>query len=164
MRNIPLLAAALAILATPTLAQPITLTPQQVGQIFCIARLGNDMAPVEGLLTAGLAAAIADAEARNELIQKAHPDEKPPLGDGIPWQAVPDYADQCRPGNVIFMMDEARIGIDYAFTSYPDANFTDTLTLKLVEDELGTKVWRIDNIAYANDGDLRTALSSAFLE
>jgi hypothetical protein len=164
MHRFPLVAAALALSAGSALAQPITLTPQQIGQVFCIARLGNDMAPVEGLLTAGLTAAIADAEMKNDVIQKAHPDEKPPLGDGLPWQAFPDYADQCRPGAVTFMMDEAHIAIDYAFKDYPDADFSDTLALKLVDDPFGTRVWRIDNVVYAGDGDLRTALTAAFLD
>lgn len=152
-------------LATPALAQPITLTPQQIGQIFCLSRLGNDMAPVTGLLTADLTSEIAAALERNDALQKAHPDEKPPLGDGIPWQAYPDYADQCQPGSVTFMMDEARVRIDYAFKDYPDASFTDTLALKLVDDPtMGARIWRIDNIAYATDGDLRAMLASAFLD
>ncbi|MBN9310796.1 hypothetical protein [Devosia sp.] len=151
-------------LCLPAAAQPVTLTPQQVGQIFCIARLGNDMAPVGGLLTADLAATISAAEARNEEVRRGHPDEKPPLGDGIPWQAFPDYADQCEAGKVTFMMDEARVALDYAFTTYPDAGFTDTLSLRLVEDPLGTRVWRIDDIAYANGANLRAALASAFLD
>lgn len=151
--------------ATPAFAQPITLTPQQIGQIFCLSRLGNDMAPVTGLMTAGLTSDIAVALEKNDVIQKAHPDEKPPLGDGIPWQAYPDYADQCQPGDVNFMMDEARVSIDYAFKDYPDANFTDTLTLKLIDDPImSTRIWRIDNIAYATDGDLRAMLTSAFLD
>jgi hypothetical protein len=156
-------AAAFCLIATPSLAQMITITPEQVGEVFCIARLGNDMAPVEGLLTTELKTAIADAEATTDASQKAPLDEKPPLGDGIPWQAFPDYADQCKPGDVTLMMDEAAIAIDYAFKDYPDANFSDSLKLKLVDDAtIGTKVWRIDNVAYANEGDLRTVLVSAF--
>lgn len=152
-------------LATPAFAQPITLTPQQIGQVFCISRLGNDMAPVEGLLTAGLTAEIADAMAKNDAMQAAAPNDKPPLGDGIPWQAYPDYADQCQPGAVTFMMDEAHIRIDYGFKDYPDGNFTDTLSLKLIDDPtINARVWRIDNIAYATDGDLRTVLTSAFAD
>lgn len=154
-----------AVLATPAFAQPITLTPQQIGQIFCLSRLGNDMAPVTGLLTAGLTSEIEAALEKNDVLQQAHPDEKPPLGDGIPWQAYPDYADQCQPGDVAFMMDEARISIDYAFKDYPDANFTDTLALKLIDDPtMSARIWRIDNIAYATDGDLRAMLAAAFLD
>ncbi len=154
----------LSTLCLPATAQEITISPTQIGEIFCIARLGNDMAPVEGLLTADLAAAIADAEAKNDVIQKAYPDEKPPLGDGIPWQAFQDYADQCKPGAVILMMDEATVAIDYDFKAFPRANYTDRLKLKLIDNPLGgSRVWRIDDIAYSTDGDLRTALLSAFM-
>lgn len=159
------IAATLCLLATPSFAQMITLTPEQVGEVFCIARLGNDMAPVEGLLTAGLTAAIAEAEARNAAMQQAHPDEKPPLGDGIPWQDAPDYAAQCTVGAVTLMQDEAAVAIAYGFPDYPAANFTDSLRLKLVDDPtIGTRVWRIDNIAYADEGDLRKTLISAFTD
>ena len=101
-------AAALCLFATPSFAQMVTISPEQIGEIFCISRLGNDMAPVDGLLTAELTAAIADAEAKNDAIQQAHPDEKPPLGDGIPWQAFPDYASECKFGAVT--LTRARAG------------------------------------------------------
>lgn len=157
------LAAAVTLLATPAFAQMVTISPTQVGEIFCIARLGNDMGPVLGLMTSELTTAIVAAKEKNDAIQQAHPDEKPPLGDGIPWQAFPDYADQCKPGAVTLMQDEASVAIDYAFKDYPDANFTDTLKLTLVDDPMTDgKLWRIDNIAYSNEGDLRTVLVSAF--
>ena len=165
MRYTPLLAAAaLALVATPAPAQPVTLTPQQVAQIFCISRIGNDMAPVEGLLTVGLRSAIADAELRNASIGQERPGDKPPLGDGIPWQAMPDRADQCRPGPVAFMMDAANVGIDYSFRAYPEADFSDTLALRLVDNPAGTRVCRIDNILYAGNGDLQATLADAFLD
>ena len=159
---------AVAILATsfsgPAAAQMIILTPDAIGQIFCLSRIGNDMAPVEGLLTSGLSAAIAEAESKNAVIQKQHPDEKPPLGDGIPWQAVQDYAPQCSVGAVTLMMDEARVTLNYAFPAALDANFADSLLLKLV---LGAwpeqQVWRIDNVAYGTAGDLRKTLVNAFI-
>lgn len=154
---------AAVLLALPAWAQPVTLEPEQIGQIFCIARLGNDMAPVEALLTAELATAIVEAREKNDELATANPDEKPPLGDGIPWQAFPDYADSCTVGTSIYMMDEATVAIAYAFTDYPDAAFTDTLHLKLVDGPDGWTVWRIDDIAYATDGDLRTALATAFM-
>ena len=160
----PVLAAIVALLASPASAQePAALTPEQIGQVFCIARIGNDMAPVEGLLTSELAAAIAEGLDKNEAIAAANPDEKPPLGDGIPWQSYPDYADKCTAGPSTYMMDEATVSIGYAFSDWPDAAFTDRLHLKLVEQPGRTdKVWRIDDIAYATEGDLRSALTSAF--
>ncbi len=140
------------------------ITPEQLGQIFCIARLGNDMAPIEGMLTPGLASDIAVANAANDAWAAANPGEKPPLGDGIPWQSWPDYAPQCSVGEASYEMDEAGVAIEYAFPAEPDANFTDTLRLKLIEGQYGWRVWRLDNVAYEVGGDLRTALVSAFIE
>jgi hypothetical protein len=160
-----LAAAALCIFAPPSFAQMVTITPTQIGEIFCIARTGNDMAPVEGLLTAELSAAIAEAEAKNDAIQKAHPDEKPPLGDGIPWQAVPDYAAECKVGAIVEEADRAVVDIAYGFPEYPDANFTDRLELVLVaQPTLSEPLWRIENISYAQEGNLRSLLASAFEE
>ncbi len=148
----------------PAMAQSPGLTPEQVGQIFCLSRTASDVGPIMGLLTPDLSAAIAEAEARNAEIAAQHPDEKPPLGDGIPWQAWPDYAEKCEAGTAELMMDEARIAIRYDFPETPHAEYTDHLSLRLVDDrETGLRVWRIDNIAYATDGDLRTVLASAFM-
>lgn len=156
-------AAALCLFATPSFAQMVTISPEQIGEIFCISRLGNDMAPVDGLLTAELTAAIADAEAKNDAIQQAHPDEKPPLGDGIPWQAFPDYAAECTVGAVTLEADRAVVDIAYGFPDHPDANFTDHLQLILVaQPNLPEPLWRIENLDYATEGDLRSVLVSAF--
>lgn len=157
-------ATALLLLAGPAIAQPAALTPEQIGTIFCIARVGNDMAPVAGLLTGSLRDAIAAAEAENAAIAAQHPDEKPPLGDGIPWQSYPDLAPHCAAGAAMLMMDEASVALSYGFPDAPDAGFRDYLQLRLVDDAAtGARVWRIDNLAYGTDGDLRTALRLAFL-
>lgn len=156
-------AATLCLVATPSFAQMVSISPEQIGEIFCIARLGNDMAPVQGLLTTGLAAAIAEAEAKNDAIQKAHPDEKPPLGDGIPWQDAPDYAAECTVGAVTLEADRAVVDIAYGFPDYPDANFTDHLQLILVaQPDLPEPRWRIENLGYATEGDLSSVLVAAF--
>jgi hypothetical protein len=164
MRRLAATAAILLALGGPASAQMLTLSPTHIAQIFCIARIGNDMAPVEALLTPELSAVIANAEARSATIQQQHPNEKPPLGDGIPWQAYPDYAAQCEAGDVLLRPRESQVGVAYAFPEYPEANFTDTLVLKLVADgELpGQQVWRIDNVVYATGGNLRDALAGAF--
>lgn len=166
MHRSPLLAGAcLALLAAaPAIAPSPGLTPEQLGQIFCLSRVASDTGPIEGLLTADLKTAIAEAEARNAEIAAQHPDEKPPLGDGIPWQAWPDYAAKCEAGPAELMMDEARIAISYDFPETPHAEYTDHLLLRLIDEPVtGQRVWRIDNLAYATDGDLRTALASAFM-
>ncbi|WP_374622912.1 hypothetical protein [Devosia sp.] len=158
-------AATLGLLAAlPARADPVALTPEQVGQIFCISRVGNDMAAVSGLLTPDLASAIAQAEAADAAWAAANPGDKPPLGDGIPWQSYPDYAAVCTAGAATLMMDEASVAITYAFPEWPDAGFTDHLQLRLVDSPaLGQRVWRIDNLAYGTEGDLRTSLRLAFM-
>jgi hypothetical protein len=137
------------------------MTPEQIGQIFCMSRLGNDMAPVEAILTPELTTAIADAETKNTAYEERNPGEKPPLGDGLPWQDAPDYAAECKVGQATLMMDEASVRIDYGFPEYPAGNFTDTLMLKLIPGEYGENVWRIDNVVFA-DGNMRDLLVLAF--
>lgn len=152
------------LLSAPAFAQSPAITPEQLGEIFCLARVADDMAPVDGLLTPGLRAAIAEAAEKNADIAARYPDEKPPLGDGVPWSSWPDYSPDCAPGAAELMMDEARIAISYRFPDEPAADYTDYLWLRLVDEPLtNRRVWRIDNLAYGTDGDLRTALQLAFM-
>lgn len=162
-----------ALLATAFTALPafadeggmVTLKPEQIGQIFCLSRIGNDTGPIEGLLTGDLETAIADADKKDAAWEDANPGEKPPLGDGIPWQAWTDYAPECTIGLVTLMKADAKVEIRYAFPDSADANFTDTLILKRVPmDDYGTSFWRIDNLAYATGSDLKAALIAAFAE
>jgi len=156
---------ALALATLPASAQMTTISPEQVGQVFCIARLGNDMAPVTGLLTAGLAEAIATAEKKGAEWEARNPGEKPPLGDGIPWQTYQDYAPQCTVGTVRAENGKATVNINYAFPDAPDANFIDQLALVQVDDPaVGAPVWRIDDVEYSDGANLRAAIVSAFLE
>ncbi|RYE08507.1 MAG: hypothetical protein EOP22_13245 [Hyphomicrobiales bacterium] len=137
-----------------------TLKPEQIGQIFCLSRTGNDEGAIEGLLSPALKSGMAEAWAANAAWEAANPGEKPPLGDGIPWQAWPDYAPECTVGLVTLMKSDARVEIAYAFPDQPDANFTDTLLLKRVEmPAFQAAFWRVDNIAYATGGDLRAVLA-----
>jgi hypothetical protein len=168
------LAATLAALSIPAFAQEtsgsgdtsyIKISPQQIAEIFCLSIVGNEFAPIESLVTPDLKAAIADAEAKDAAYEKANPGEMPPLGDGIPWQDAPDYAAGCKVGAVTITKDSARVAIAHSFPEYPDADFTDTLMLKLVADPAsGENLWRIDNVAYASEGDLRTVIKTAFAD
>jgi hypothetical protein len=162
---LPALLLASSFAALPVAADdgPATLKAEQIGQIFCLSRLGNDEGAISGLLSPDLAYAIAEAWLADEAWEAANPAEKPPLGDGIPWQAWPDYAAECSVGFATLMATDAKVEIKYGFPESPDANFTDTLLLKRIADEgLGISHWRIDNIAYATGGDLKAVLTSAF--
>jgi hypothetical protein len=141
----------------------VVLRANEIGQIFCFSRLGNDEAVVSGILTADLASAIGAAEDRNGVIAGKNPDEKPPLGDGIPWQSSPDYADTCQTGLVSLSRSDAKVDIEYGFKDYPSANYTDELILKRVPIEgMDVGYWRIDNVVYADGTDMRAALEHAF--
>lgn len=160
-RLLPLLLALLP--AAPASAQMTTLSPEEIGEIFCMAHLGNDMDAIRGLLSPVLASAIDYAEARNDVIQRAAPDEKPPLGDGIPWQAVADYASICTVGPVKSSATATGVQIQYGFPDYPDDGFTDTLVLVPIPGPFGgPDVLRIDDIAHEGGSSLRQLLTSAF--
>jgi hypothetical protein len=147
-------------LADETMA---TLKPEQIGQIFCLSRTGNDEAVIDGIMTAELKTAIADAWAKDDAWEKANPGEKPPLGDGIPWGTWPDYAPDCTVGLVTLMKTDAKVEIKYGFPDQPDANYADTLLLKKVDmADYQTSFWRIDNIAYSAGSDLKAQLVAAF--
>ena len=143
--------------------QMVVLKATQIGQIFCLSRLGNDEAVIAGILTQSLRQAIADAEAKDADYAKKNPDEKPPLGDGIPWQSSPDYAAKCETGLVTLSKTDAKVEIKYGFPDAPGANFTDTLILrKLPIDGMDVGYWRIDDVLYPDGTDLRKSLISAF--
>jgi hypothetical protein len=161
--------AALLTLALPAFAQaepsdqPIALSPEQLGQIFCIASLGNDMTPIEAMLTPQLNAAIAEADINESLAIYRAPDEKPPLGDGLPWRSVPDYADGCTVGAANIHDAEASVEIHYGFSQHPDAGYTDTLLLAQVFSLPDRpQIWRLDDIILANDQTFTGTLISAF--
>ncbi|MCR6635085.1 hypothetical protein [Devosia sp.] len=98
MKTSTLALAALFLLPTTTIAaEP---TPADFGAAFCKGGIDNDMSAIEAALTPDLAKVIAEAEAKNAEIQAATPDEKPPLGDGLPWRSWPDYADGCEVGTI----------------------------------------------------------------
>jgi hypothetical protein len=152
-------------LSIPASAQENGLAPHQIGEIFCLGRLASDMAPVLALTTPVLATAIAYAEARSDVIQRAAPDEKPPLGDGLPWQSYPDYAAECTVGDYSSSATMSGIKIHYGFPEAPEANFTDTLVLVPVPVEPGMEPFlRIDDVVYAAGGTLRESLDASFDE
>jgi hypothetical protein len=141
----------------------VTLKPEQIGQVFCLSHTGNDEALISGILTPELAAAIDDAWTNNGAWEAANPGDKPPLGDGIPWQAWSDYAAECTVGLATLMKTDAKVEIRYHFPDEPSADYTDILLLKRVDmPGYGTSFWRIDNVAFSTGGDLRASLVQAF--
>jgi len=153
----------LASIALPASAALGADDPGAVAVAFCKARLADDEAATLALLTSSLVKAIDEAKARNDVIAKATPDEKPPFGDGIPYQAFPDLAQGCEAGKVDQKPGRIEVEGNYLFPETPKANWTDRL--KLVPEADGL---RIDDILYANvangepDHGLRKVLFEAF--
>ncbi len=137
--------------------------PQEIGTAFCEARLHGDDRAMHSLLSPSLQKAVEEAEARNRIIAEATPGEKPPFGDGIPYQSFPDQAPVCQVGEVREVSGRAEVDINYAFPETPAANWTDRL--KLLPQAEG---FLIDDILFAdvangtpNQG-LRRVLFEAF--
>ena len=159
------LAVATLLLSAPAIAAPqmVVLKASQIGQIFCLSRLGNDEAVIAGILTDGLRQAIATAEAKDATYASKNPGEKPPLGDGVPWQSSPDYAPKCDTGLVALSRTDAKVEIKYGFPDEPAADFIDTLILKRVPVAgMNVGYWRIDNVLYPDGSDLKATLAAAF--
>ncbi|WP_449395174.1 hypothetical protein [Devosia riboflavina] len=135
-------------------------TPESFGATFCKASLEDDMSPVEAALTPDLAKIIAEAEAKNAKIQAAAPDEKPPLGDGLPWRSWTDYADGCEVGDITEDAGKTLVEIRYSFTTSPDANYADHLVL--IPATTGNDSWQLDDIKLIDRMTLRSVLAGAF--
>ena len=137
--------------------------PRAVAAAFCKARLANDEAATLALLTPSLVKVIEEAKVRSDVIAKATPDEKPPFGDGIPYQSFPDVAEGCEAGEISDKSGRVEIEVNYLFPETPNAGWTDRLKLVAEDDKL-----LVDDILFANvangepDQGLRRALFEAF--
>lgn len=120
------------------------------------------------LLTPSLSETVTKAQNRNDMIALGHPNDKPPLGDGIPYQSRPDAAPLCDPGNAFKAPSgETLVEIHRAWPK--DGNkkqccckkkgWTDRLVVKRVDGLL-----KIDDVLYGPDyrTGLREALKKAF--
>lgn len=151
------LAPLLALMVTPAVAvEPLT-PPHVAAEMFCMGRTTGDMGLAQDYLTPELRDAIEKALAQNDMVQKAHPDEKPPLGDGVPWSTFQDAVSQCDVDYEAAKATPTEVPITFSFPESPDAGWTDTLVLKDVE---GT--WKVDDVLYSDGGRLTETLVSAF--
>jgi hypothetical protein len=158
MKTSTLALAALFLLPAATFAAESA--PADFGAAFCKGSIDNDMTAIEAALTPDLAKVIAEAEAKNAEIQAAAPDEKPPLGDGLPWRSWPDYADGCEVGAITEDGDKTLVEIRYSFTTSPDANYIDQLVLIPAADTPDS--WQLDDVRLIDGMTLRSALADAF--
>jgi hypothetical protein len=134
---------------------------QKLGEIFCM--LGKSDGGQFGriyLLTRSLTQAVNDAMKKNDEIASAKPNQKPPLGDGIPYQSFPDEAPVCKPGKLTDKGREQVLEITYDFPDAANANWTDRLVLIAEDGRL-----RIDDVLFGSDDTgegLRKTLADLF--
>ncbi len=137
--------------------------PSAIASAFCKARLADDEAATLALLTPSLAKTIDEAKARSDVIAKATPDEKPPFGDGIPYQSFPDLAQGCEAGKVDQKPGRVEVEVNYLFPETPKANWTDRLKLVAEGDRLLVDDVLFPNVANGEpDQTLRKVLFQAF--
>ena len=123
-----------------------------MAQAFCALRTVDWGSARINLVSPSLAEAIEVAMQENDRIQAAAPDEKPPLGDGIPWQSYPDVADSCDVGQVSHEGEAALVEVKYGFSDNADAGWSDRLVL--VSGEGGVVL--VDDVRYGPEGDSDT--------
>lgn len=146
MRRSIVLAAVLSVLiAPPVMAQDKDLVA--LGTSFCQMRADGSEGQVRSLLTKSLLDAIDAAEAVSKKYEAANPGDKPPLGDGIPFQSFPDVPDSCAPANIKETGGSVEMDIEYKFKASPEGNFSDRT---LVRQENGRPL--IDDVLYGSDG------------
>ncbi len=151
--------AALLVSATAASAQVAPLTPTELGTLFCEATQSGDMSAVKSYFADELDVAIALAEADSAVRQLAKPDEKPPLGDGVPWASYPDAADEC---TVVYVNDNAtptEVAIARKYVGGADADHQDVLLVTGTGFDI-----RLDDVRYADGTTLRAFLADAIAQ
>lgn len=140
--KLPILFAAAIVALAARPAAALSLTANQVGEIYCAARLGGDMAPVLAILTPELAALVA-----------RHLPQGADAATAIPWQSSADYANTCMPVGASGTLDTPEIVIAFGYDDPNKAQYADKLVTRFVDQRL-----RIDDIEYATGGTLREKL------
>ena len=155
--------AALSLIATVLASHVLAGEAEDIARTFCATRTKSDAEAVKPMLTPSLLAVIEDAEERNGIIAAGNPDEKPPLGDGVPYQSFPDLPDACEPGEPVEKAGLTEVPVKYSFKGSPDASWTDTLILAMDGGKL-----MINDVRYQGSPDgsaivgLREVLNGAF--
>ena len=140
---LPVLALTAVLVASPALA--VSMSAAQVAQVFCIARLSGDMAPVLAILTSEL----------GELVQKHLPADAD-AATAIPWQSQPDYANTCEPVGAQGTGEAPIVVLAYGYREADKAGYADGIVMHFVDKRL-----RIDDINFGfGGGTLRERLEA----
>lgn len=140
---LPLLALTAALATTPVFA--VSMSTAQVAQVFCIARLSGDMAPVLAILTPEL----------SELVQK-HLPAGADAATAIPWQSKADYANTCDPVGAQGSGEAPIAVLAYGHREADKPGYADGIVMHFIDERL-----RIDDINFGiGGGTLRERLAA----
>ncbi len=92
---------------------------------YCKAIQTGDEASAVAMMAPALQEAVAAAQRVNDRFAATHPDEKPPLGDGIRLTAFPDVPQSCQPE----VFNENSVTVRYQPEGSPDGAWRDRLIL-----------------------------------
>lgn len=113
---------------------------------YCAAVQRGDETGAVAMMAPALQEAVAAAHRASDRFAAAHPDEKPPLGDGIRLTAFPDTPQTCLPDR----FDETSVTVRYQPEGSTEGAWRDRLIL--VPDGAGGV--QIGDIAFGlDDGD-----------
>jgi hypothetical protein len=135
---------------------PRDIDPETLGQLFCKARMGGDMSPVEKFFAPKLIDSISNAQASDAEFRTAHPGDTSPLASGIPWQTVAATPNDCSIEILNGARDTIGVLVKISYSS-PQGSWADTLNLVRTVDS-----WDIDNVFYDHGGNLRFKLLNLF--
>lgn len=119
-------------------------SPEALGEVFCELTRRDVGKGLLYIFVPPFAQLVDDALARSDEIGAANPDEKPPLGDGIPFQSFPDLAPVCEVGAVKDGPRSKYVDIHHKFPDATGADWTDRLVLV----RWNGGAWMIDDILY----------------
>ena len=124
---------------------------------FCRAQVADSDWRMKMIVTEDLKNQWRAAEKQSDAIQRARPDEKPPLGDGVQVSSFPAHRPECSVGQITKRGDNQVANINYIDPANPSSNWTDRVIVK----QEGTAFLIDDVIFPSNGGNLRTALNRA---
>ncbi|MCV0396126.1 MAG: hypothetical protein K5872_04890 [Rhizobiaceae bacterium] len=153
---------ALVLAVAPGIAKAGPDDATAVAERFCALQAKGDDAALRPMLSTALADLLSEAEERNAIIASGAPDEKPPLGDGIPWRTFPDVTEACAPASVRETDNATLVAVRYRIAG-EEAGWKDTLVLRRENGRLA-----IDDVMYqlfptdTYRGSLRRFLKDSF--
>ena len=133
--------------------------PVELANIFCNATITGDMSLIDPHVAPVLQDSIAAVDVRAQSFRERHPGVPVPLADGLPWQTFKDRPTRCAVEfvNGIEKAPIILVKLSYFVDGESKAKWADTIQLDRTPDH-----WLIDNVFYANGGNMRFRLLEAF--